>query len=844
MSVDEILSQLDRLFDEGRTGEVEGFLQDHYNQAIKERDYGCALSMLNELIGYYREMTMSGKAKETVDNIVNLIEQAGYQGTIEAGTSYVNVANAYRLLGQYEESKRYYEMAAELYEKLLTDDDMRLAGLYNNMSNLFNTTGDYEAAKNSLESALAIVSKHEDKKIPLAVTYTNLGQAYINMAQKNMECQAEDTNTQPQDTNTQLQDTNTQPQDASAKLQTALEAAKQALSQAEELFDKYGHPEGQAYMDSHYCGMANAFGTLYTQTGQYNLAMDYYEKALLNIYDTAGLTANYKVIYDNYIDVCRMAGAPVYDNMLDLCQAYYEKYGKPMLEEKFPECVREIAVGLAGEGSECFGFADDISLDHDCGPGFAMWMSDEIFAQIGQQLNEEYAKLPRIFAGRIRSTTDYGSGRTGACTVDGFYERILGTAMIPAPISGMFLRNPAEVVKKARAEAENMWVGFDEASLACATNGRIFTDPTGEFSRKRSLLNRYYPEPVWLRKLAQSLTLCAQTGQYNYGRMMARGEYVTARICVDSYVKELMQLTFLLNKKYAPYYKWTHRAMKNLERLPELAYIIEAIYDMPNQKAAWENYNYTGEPNPQDMISQTIEIVAKLVVNELNTMGLTTSLNPYLEVQGQEVMQYMERNELIDSIVETEWRAFDLTRNEGGRASCQNDWPTFSIMRKSQYMTWPDDMLAGYLEHFLKCFNSGRNLITEKYGRMMESTAPDEYAKIKDAFPEISPERKQLADMIIAIQVGWMETFAAEYPKLAGNARSIHTSEDNEYNTSYETYLRGELGTYSDELFGRYGQFIIGLAKEGKNLAYLTMQNTASLYGYDSLDAAEAGINK
>ncbi|MBQ8904687.1 MAG: DUF4125 family protein, partial [Oscillospiraceae bacterium] len=46
-----------------------------------------------------------------------------------------------------------------------------------------------------------------------------------------------------------------------------------------------------------------------------------------------------------------------------------------------------------------------------------------------------------------------------------------------------------------------------------------------------------------------------------------------------------------------------------------------------------------------------------------------------------------------------------------------------------------------------------------------------------------------------------MEEFAKEFPKIAGTARSIHTEEDNEYNTSYETYLRGELGTYSEHTF-------------------------------------------
>ena len=84
-----------------------------------------------------------------------------------------------------------------------------------------------------------------------------------------------------------------------------------------------------------------------------------------------------------------------------------------------------------------------------------------------------------------------------------------------------------------------------------------------------------------------------------------------------------------------------------------------------------------------------------------------------------------------------------------------------------------------------------------------------------------------------------MEEFAAKYPNMAGNARSIHTSEDNYGNTSYETYLRGEISTYSEALIYAYGQFIAKLAQEGKNLAYETMNCTAKLYGYRDVDEAE-----
>ncbi len=201
-----------------------------------------------------------------------------------------------------------------------------------------------------------------------------------------------------------------------------------------------------------------------------------------------------------------------------------------------------------------------------------------------------------------------------------------------------------------------------------------------------------------------------------------------------------------------------------------------------------------------------------------------------------------KRLELVEQIVALEWELFDKVENEGGRADCQNNWPTFSIMRKSQYLAWPMELLQSFYHDLVAGKEKGWNLITEKYARMMESTTPVKFAEFKDTLPKLSAERIQIQEEIIKIQVNWMEAFAAEYPKMAINARSIRTEEDTEYNTSYETYLRGEMGTYSEETFLLYGRFIVGLLQEGRNLAYEIMENTAKLYGYESVADAESKI--
>jgi len=195
--------------------------------------------------------------------------------------------------------------------------------------------------------------------------------------------------------------------------------------------------------------------------------------------------------------------------------------------------------------------------------------------------------------------------------------------------------------------------------------------------------------------------------------------------------------------------------------------------------------------------------------------------------------------DIIEEIVELEWNQFDKVKNEGGRADCQDDFATFSVMRKSQYMTWNEELLISYRNDLIEANQKGWNLIMEKYARMMKSTAPERYAELEKDLPILSEKRIAIQEEIVKIQVTWMEEFASKYPKMADNARSIHTSEDNAYNTSYETYLRGELGTYSETTFVLYGRFITELMQQGKNLAYETMTNTAKLYGYESVEDAE-----
>lgn len=198
-----------------------------------------------------------------------------------------------------------------------------------------------------------------------------------------------------------------------------------------------------------------------------------------------------------------------------------------------------------------------------------------------------------------------------------------------------------------------------------------------------------------------------------------------------------------------------------------------------------------------------------------------------------------EREALIDEVIEREWEQFQYVQNEGGRANCQDDHETFVIMRKSQFMNWTQELLESYRQDLIEAEAAHWNLLTEKYARMMESTAPERYAELADILPKRSKERIQMQEEMIAQQIRWEEDFAAKFPGVASTGRVIHTSEDTPWDTSIETYARGEISTYSDRTVGLLKKLYDQMAADHENLSEKTLRNMTALYGYESLEEAE-----
>lgn len=793
MNVEQITNKLDALFEENRGDEAEQLLETSMEQAVKEQDDAALLMLLNEMIGYMRETSQVERSYRYADAARKLMDRMGICGNTAYATTLLNIANAYRAGGRLQDSLAVYEEVLGLYEKLVDKQDMLYAGLYNNISLLYQEMGDFKKAKENLLSALSIVKSNQDTCFEEGVTYANLAATCLQLNED--------------------------------------EAAADYFKQAIAIFEAHG------IQDAHYCAALASMGTYYFKKEAYKEAADCFEKAMAGMKASLGENAYYERLAEN-LAACRKAmqvsqstaaeasvrKAPTAGKTasmvmpekgntqtgisgLALCKDYYEAYGKPMLQEQFAAYVDRIAVGLCGEGSDCFGFDDAISRDHDWGPGFCMWVTDEVYAEVGEQLKAAYDNLPKEFKGFVRRGTLQGKNRVSVCTVQEFYDRILG---------------------KGNWEQEIRWSEIADEAFAAAVNGEVFADGEGIFSAVRTKLQKGFPEKILFLKLAESCAKFSQSAQYNYSRMAGRGDAVAAELSLMEGIRHAMKLLYFMEQTYPPHDKWLYQGLVTREASMKETQLIAGIIEEREFSARCE----------------LVERLAELLSDRLYEEDYISARTDYLETCVQELLykaSYGDKTdaELVELIAKTEFAAFDKVQNEGGRASCQNDWYTFSIMRKSQYMTWNRRMLLQYLYDFTTEYQKGRNLITEKYGRMMESTAPAEYAKLAAHFPMLSPEKKQIIEAIVQIQIGFMEEFAKDYPHLAGNARTIHTWEDGYGDTSYETYLRGEISTYSDKMLELYGRFVAALCKAGKNLAVLTMENSVHLYGYKSLEDAE-----
>lgn len=504
--------------------------------------YQECISISLEIYGEYHDETLAlyveyggllrnlGRYDESLEVLHKALHCAGVlKGTdhLDYASALVNLANLLRMMKCYQESETLFLQAKSLFERKNATQLIQYVSLCNNLGLLYQEMDRYEESIPLHNVCLDILKSDTEHEILYGITLNNLVEPYKRIGDH----------------------------------EKAIQLLKQAISI---FFRNIDHASVL------FAAAMNNLGIIYYEDQDYGKAKQCFETSMNISKEKLGRESesykhslvNYKKtmeqISNKYPSFEPFAAATENDisessKGLDIAEGYFWEVCYPMLKEKFPEYLPRMAAGLVGEGSECYGFDDEISRDHDFGPSFQIFIPKTDKNLYGRNLEAQLALLPKTYRGfQARNTCSLGEGRTGLLTIEEFYDKFLSIHEVPASLS--------------------IWRQMEDIPLSTATNGRVFMDNLGEFTRIRKGLLNHYPKDVLLKRLAFHCTQIAQSGQYNLPRSLKRKQYVAASHALNEFIRHYTSFIYLINRTYKSYYKWEHEGLKTLPILGQTSY--------------------------------------------------------------------------------------------------------------------------------------------------------------------------------------------------------------------------------------------------------------------------------
>jgi len=301
---------------------------------------------------------------------------------------------------------------------------------------------------------------------------------------------------------------------------------------------------------------------------------------------------------------------------LELARRFYTDVALPVFKDKAPQSLTSMAFGLAGPGSECYGFDDEISRDHDWGPRVCIWIPEKLYQEQGERLQRIYDELDEVFLGYgpVRRL-DTRVRRDGIISTERFYRTYLGTDSPPITIRD--------------------WLLLPEEALSLCTNGEVFIDPLGGFTGMRRALLSYFPRDLWLKKIASRCRAIGEHGQYNLWRALKRGDRIAFQYHKACFAGEAAALVFLLQRTYRPFAKWIFHGLRNLGRLGTAVHMhLQTVADSDGKQT----------------LQAAIEGCLGVLIDELVNQELAEPGGPFLLDYGVQIERSIEDPSLREGL--------------------------------------------------------------------------------------------------------------------------------------------------------------------------------------------------
>lgn len=489
------------------------------------------IKALNELGGTLKYVGYYDEAERNLKKSLEIIKKKYGDNNLAYATSLLNLTEVYRFAQKFNLLEENYKKIVKIYQDNSADNSFSYAGLCNNFGLYYQNIGDMKSAYDLHLKSLDILKNYDSEEYLLeyAVTLSNLFNPCYQLGMK--------------------------------------EKAVEYLNKAIDIFEKNVGTEHPLYSAS-----LNNMAIYYYNERELNKAIEFFERAAEISKKTMGVDSdNYKNILSN-IEFIKGELAKSGDNIkaqdtkkdsinnvinssdfenikgLELSKRYFYDIVLPEFEKTLFDILPLCAFGLVGEGSECYGYDDELSKDHDFGPSVCIWLRKDDYLKYKDRINEVLKNLPKTYLGfQELKESEWGYNRRGLLNIEDFYFKFIGSTNLPQTI--------------------NDWQKIPETALSTVTNGEVFLDNLGEFTKIREQLLNYYPEPIRQNKIATRLMNISQHGQYNYVRCLRRNDLVAANQCLYLFVDEVIHLVFLLNRRYKIFYKWANRALLDLKIL-------------------------------------------------------------------------------------------------------------------------------------------------------------------------------------------------------------------------------------------------------------------------------------
>lgn len=554
-SIQSLLKQAHTLWRQGNEQGMIDYLEKAIHLCRTQKNDKKLIEILNEYSGSLRNVGRYDDAITAIDESLRLYEKSDTYTPQTYATILINLGNTYREKKSYYEAETHLLKAKEIFQSV-GDTSYAYIGLLNNLSLLYRDTNNYETAHELQLEAVRLLEPTE-YQVPLAISYNNLYEISKHVK------------------------------------------GKQELS-PQVYLDKATYILRREVGTEHpmYAAVLNNRADFEMEQHHYDVALNLYREALPIVKHNYGVESQaYQSVLHNleYVkDLIKTLQQEVpchRQTGLELGRELAHQVAQD-IELNLPDLAPYMCLALVGTGSECLGFDDAISEDHDFTKRCQLFLPADIY-----ETNKE--RLQSYFK-------NYAYGTVQVECISEFYQRYT-----------LYPEGP-QCEKEFRRVPQDL--------LCTATNGEVFLDNFGSFTHIRQRLLAYYPEDIHLRKIAYELNQLAQSGQYNLPRMLQRDDTIAASLALHQFVHHYMLLVHLFNKSYAPFYKWLYRHSCTLPILGNtVKHGIVELLDAP--------------------ITDTkshIDRLCSAIIQELQRNGLSTSPIDFLTYQAKEVIQRIQ----------------------------------------------------------------------------------------------------------------------------------------------------------------------------------------------------------